>query len=200
MCHYPRTLFSRMRVQAVTKWRETSGAELVEFAFVIPLLVMLLLGIISFGRAWNAYETITRAAREGAREAVLTPCASCTAGPYYNQQDIWQKFIYPVLQSDNLLPQTVSTYPAPEILNPSMTYINLDVSPGTAPTGCSTTAAAPCVCGIMVKFTYPYVLSLPFTSLNLSTLNLTTQVQMRMENQPPPDSSGIVESCNGPVP
>ncbi|MGH3628362.1 MAG: TadE family protein, partial [Sciscionella sp.] len=46
-----------------------SGAELLEFAFVIPLLLMLLVGIFWIGRAYNIYENITRAAREGARYA-----------------------------------------------------------------------------------------------------------------------------------
>src|SRR5438094_10464750 len=53
------------------------GAELVESAFVLPILLMLLLGIIWMGRGYMIYETITRAAREGARYEVLPSCASC---------------------------------------------------------------------------------------------------------------------------
>ena len=40
-----------------------TGAELVEMAFVLPILLMLLLGIFYFARAYNIYETMTRAAR-----------------------------------------------------------------------------------------------------------------------------------------
>src|SRR5258708_19290597 len=43
------------------------GAAVVEFALLLPLLLLLLFGIIDFGRALNAQITITQAAREGAR-------------------------------------------------------------------------------------------------------------------------------------
>ena len=51
--------------------RETSGQSLAEFAIVLSLLVLLFVGICEFGRAWNIYQTITNAAREGARLAAL---------------------------------------------------------------------------------------------------------------------------------
>ncbi len=47
------------------------GATAVEFALLLPLLMLLLFGIIDFGRALNAQITITQAAREGARVAAL---------------------------------------------------------------------------------------------------------------------------------
>ncbi|SRR6266567_6634275 len=47
------------------------GAAAVEFALMLPLLLLLLFGIIDFGRALNAQVTITQAAREGARLAAL---------------------------------------------------------------------------------------------------------------------------------
>lgn len=43
------------------------GAVAVEFAIVAPVLVMLLLGIMEFGRAYNAQVTLSSAAREGVR-------------------------------------------------------------------------------------------------------------------------------------
>jgi len=43
------------------------GAAAVEFAIVLPLLLLLAFGIIDFGRALNAQITLTQAAREGAR-------------------------------------------------------------------------------------------------------------------------------------
>lgn len=47
------------------------GAAAVEFAIMLPLLLLLVFGIIDFGRALNAQVTITQAAREGARLAAL---------------------------------------------------------------------------------------------------------------------------------
>jgi Flp pilus assembly protein TadG len=57
--------------------REVRGQELVEFAFILPVLLMLLLGIFYFGRAISVYEAIGRAAREGARVALARTCATC---------------------------------------------------------------------------------------------------------------------------
>jgi Flp pilus assembly protein TadG len=47
------------------------GAAAVEFALLLPVLLMLVFGIVDFGRALNAQITLTQAAREGARLAAL---------------------------------------------------------------------------------------------------------------------------------
>jgi hypothetical protein len=49
-----------------TYWGD-GGAALVEFALVFPLLMLLMLGMVSAGVAWNQQLQITHAAREGAR-------------------------------------------------------------------------------------------------------------------------------------
>lgn len=51
--------------------RGDAGQALVEFALVVPILLLLLLGIVDFARAWNVYQVLTDAAREGARTAVI---------------------------------------------------------------------------------------------------------------------------------
>lgn len=43
------------------------GAAAVEFAILAPILIMLLLGIMEFGRAYNVQITLSNAAREGVR-------------------------------------------------------------------------------------------------------------------------------------
>ncbi|WP_104136655.1 TadE/TadG family type IV pilus assembly protein [Arthrobacter sp. ZGTC131] len=43
------------------------GAVAVEFALLAPVLIMILLGIMEFGRAYNVQTTLTNAAREGVR-------------------------------------------------------------------------------------------------------------------------------------
>lgn len=52
-------------------WKDESGAELIEFAIVFPLLLLVMLGIIDFGLLFQRYEVVTNAAREGARVATL---------------------------------------------------------------------------------------------------------------------------------
>jgi Flp pilus assembly protein TadG len=51
--------------------RRDHGAVAVEFALVLPLLLILVFGIIDFGRLFNAQVNLTQAAREGARLAAL---------------------------------------------------------------------------------------------------------------------------------
>ena len=51
--------------------RDEEGAAAVEFAFLLPLLVLLLFGFIQFGLALNTRIQATNAAREGARAAVV---------------------------------------------------------------------------------------------------------------------------------
>ena len=51
--------------------QQDRGAAAVEFALLLPVLLLLVFGIIDFGRALNAQITLTQAAREGARLAAL---------------------------------------------------------------------------------------------------------------------------------
>jgi TadE-like protein len=67
--------------QIFSRFRGEGGQSFVEFAFVLPFLVFLVLGIVQFGRAWHNYITITDAARVGAREGAVhrtTACSSAT--------------------------------------------------------------------------------------------------------------------------
>ncbi|HSH75171.1 MAG TPA: TadE family protein [Longimicrobiales bacterium] len=47
------------------------GQALVEFALVAPVLLFLLLGIVDLARAWNVFQVLTDAGREGTRVAVV---------------------------------------------------------------------------------------------------------------------------------
>jgi Flp pilus assembly protein TadG len=51
--------------------RNERGAAAVEFALVVPLLVLLVAGIASFGRIYLLQTTISGAAREGVRAMAL---------------------------------------------------------------------------------------------------------------------------------
>lgn len=52
-------------------WKRGKGQSLVELAIILPILLIILLGIIDFGRVFYAYVTITNASREGARYGSL---------------------------------------------------------------------------------------------------------------------------------
>ncbi|MHB1043539.1 MAG: TadE family protein [Eubacteriales bacterium] len=51
--------------------KDKRGQALVELALVLPLLILMIMGIMEFGRIFHSYLLITNAAREGARLGVV---------------------------------------------------------------------------------------------------------------------------------
>jgi Flp pilus assembly protein TadG len=51
--------------------RDERGASAVEFAFIVPLLILLVIGIAEFGHAFQVQGTLSAAAREGVRDMAL---------------------------------------------------------------------------------------------------------------------------------
>lgn len=82
--------------------RSDSGAELIELAIVLPILLIVVAGIVDFGFLFQRYEAITNAAREGARVAVL---------PNFSDADV-QERVKQYLDSTGLN-RTASVVPLP---------------------------------------------------------------------------------------
>src|SRR5215470_4336592 len=174
-----------MRVSSLRLWTQGRGggvflrsddaAVLSEFAVVAPLLLMLLLGIFWVGRGYNVYETITRAAREGARDAVLPSSMNdgnsfpdplskaCISIPA--NSTVFNNYIAPALAASSLDPKQVQNF-----CQKTNWLGNIGDDPNQ--------------CGVQIRFTYPVLMAIPFTSISFSTINVQTQVQMRLENQP----------------
>ena len=167
------------------KLGSADGAEIAEAAMVLPLVFMLLLGIVWFGRAFNIYSTIQQAAQQGAITAARASCATCGNNPATDTTV--DNVIGTVMQASNLQPSQI-----PVNTNPPSP---LSCSGSGLPATCSATnniticrqallnasAQAP-QCGVVVGFQYPFQLNLPFTSLNMQQITLTAQAQSRMEN------------------
>jgi Flp pilus assembly protein TadG len=56
-----------------------SGASAVEFALILPLFLLLVMGTVDFGRAYNQQLSLTEAAREGVRGIALREPGSSAA-------------------------------------------------------------------------------------------------------------------------
>jgi Flp pilus assembly protein TadG len=67
------TAFSRLSLVV----RSNRGSAAVEFALVAPLLFLLLFGVVEFGRAWWAKNSLQYAAERAARYAVVCAAGSC---------------------------------------------------------------------------------------------------------------------------
>lgn len=59
-------------------WRRTEGAQLLEFAIMLPVLLVLVVGAADFGAAFIKRDKLANAAREGARIAVVQSPADLT--------------------------------------------------------------------------------------------------------------------------
>ncbi len=147
-----------------------SGSEIFEFALVVPLLLTLLIGIIWIGHAFNVYETITRAAREGTRYAVLpnsvangNTVADSLGNSCSTNTNAYFNFVVPALEADHLDPAKVKNYCQKTVWLEN-TY--------------------PQQCGVSISFTYPVQLVIPFTSVNATTVDIPAHAQMRLEDQP----------------
>ena len=60
--------------------RNRRGQALVEFALVLPILMLMVVGLIEMARAWNLHQVITDASREGCRLAVIDANPAVTQG------------------------------------------------------------------------------------------------------------------------
>jgi Flp pilus assembly protein TadG len=84
--------------------KSDKGQNLVEFALVVPLLLLLVIGIAEFGRAWMTKNIMTGAAREAVRMAAVPPPTGMT-------QAAWDQAIRDradnVLNSAGVIPHSV---------------------------------------------------------------------------------------------
>ena len=75
----PRAAQRRAHALRPRRVRDESGAVAVEFALILPILVMLLLGVTTAGLTYSDHLAITNAAREGGRQSTTT--VSPPSGP-----------------------------------------------------------------------------------------------------------------------
>jgi Flp pilus assembly protein TadG len=64
---------ANQRSEARRARRGERGQTMVEFALIVPLMLVIVFGIVDFGRAYSVWVTITNAAREGARYGITNP-------------------------------------------------------------------------------------------------------------------------------
>lgn len=166
-------------------WGDTRGQELLELAFVFPLLLTLLFGIFWFARAFETYESMVRAAREGARVALAPSCSACGSPGTLPGIGTVGTAIQNALQAASLNSAKVGGS------CPTLNGANASCScSGSAPKFClgqnwliSNSGSTPQELGVLVTFNYPFTFTLPFTPVSLTTITLSTKVQMREEDQ-----------------
>ena len=186
---------------------DARGTELAEAAVVLPLVLVMLIAVFWFGQAFRIYDTITHAAREGARAAVAPVCATCPAATSKLGNTPTQNVVAAVnnaLIAAHLDPSQIKAPTSAPVLYQCGTQgsacggvascdsgvTNMCIQTNVQLSSCSVAPAGSATCGTSVSFrySYPYHFTLPCwpqpcTSLDLSKISLPAEAQMRLETQ-----------------
>lgn len=143
--------------------RRDEGAELIEFAFVLPLLLAVVAGIIDFGFLFQRYEVVTNSAREGARIAVL---------PGYTTADVQDRVLSYIEEGLGMSASEASSRTDVDVAAVTITSAGGGASvPGRQ---------------VTVSHTHDYLVIGPFVALlggtgSWTTVTLTARSTMRLE-------------------
>jgi hypothetical protein len=157
---------------------DTEGVEIVEAAFVLPIVFMFLFGIIWFALAFNLYSTVNVAAREGARTAARATCATCAAptgkwgSTNFPGDQAVEDSVAAILQGSRASTSNIQAYTPTNFATP--TFCDPPLPAGACSVSTNNIricrfvrlnpGASPQQCGTVVSFQYPFGLLLPFPS------------------------------------
>lgn len=151
--------------------RRSGGQSLVEFALVIPIIVLLVAAFVEIGRAVFAYNTIANAARQGARVAAvnqLEDVTDCDASrPVEDPFEPHWSIRGCVLVAATTL---------------GLTTDNISIAYGPPPATtltCDPVLHIGCIAAVTV--TYDYSISTPFVSLLIEGFTMSQTSQMPVE-------------------
>jgi Flp pilus assembly protein TadG len=141
--------------------RSERGAELIEFAVVLPILLLVFAGIVDFALVFQRFLVVSNAAREGGRIAVL---------PGYSQTDVQNRvtqYVQQGLGDNTVTPTTV------------LTSVTIDPPGATPPFPAAQ---------VTVSITHSYLLLGPVSTLlggsggSWSSITLSARSTMRIES------------------
>jgi len=133
------------------------GTELVEYAIVLTLLLMVLFGLIDFGRALYAYHFVSDAAREGTRYAMVRGSTCSSSGCPASSSDI-QNYLDKV----------------PAGIDPTQLSVTTTWNPNSS-ANCTGTPNAP-GCVVEVEVSYNFKFMLPFLPWSTVAMQSTSEM------------------------
>jgi Flp pilus assembly protein TadG len=151
--------------------RRAGGQSLVEFALVLPIIVLLIVGFVEIGRAVFAFNTIANAARQGARVAIVNQLSVVTdcdesrpiEDPY---QPHWSIRGCAIAAASTLGINTS---------NVSVSYL----TPPSTTLSCAPILHVGCLASVTV--TYHYSITTPFISMLIGPFTMSQTSQMPLE-------------------
>jgi hypothetical protein len=157
----------------VRRRERESGQALVEFALILPLFLMIVVGVIQFGVALNFWLDMQRLANQGARSAAV----NCGAGSNQCGSTIWPRGLREYLGS-----KTTSTPEGQVISSGNTPKVEICYVPPTPPTqpppGGWTPSAGDAV---RVELKEQYRLQ---AVVRLAKIDLSARATMRLEQSP----------------
>jgi hypothetical protein len=170
---------------AVSLGKSQSGAEIAEFAVVLPVLVLVVFAILWFGLAFNIVSTVQRAAKLGVQTAARPTCALC--GNSFSTGSNVVSSITSVLNAGRLNSANLTAYSPPLVCNPTpapscSTVNSVEICAGV-PLTCGNVSCQqpPVACGVnpalgnRVSFGYRYNSPVPIRSWQAITIPASAQ-------------------------
>jgi Flp pilus assembly protein TadG len=144
----------------INKSRLDGGQAIIEFAFVLPVVLILLLGILEFGVLFYNKAMVTNASREGARAAIVYQ--DTDSNDSYDPHSIDE---IKAVVSDYLIDKLITFEGTPD---PKTSFtINETTSPGGK-------------VGVLVTYEHTFLVISRFLSLS-NKINLSAETIMRVE-------------------
>ena len=143
----------------LSRARREDGAALIETAFTLPILLLVCVGILEFGRAYQTWQVITNASREGARVAVL---------PAYTDPSVDAR-VRTYLKNGGL--------PAAIVDNTAKTKVL--ITPTTIPVDTAGTTTAPAA-RVVVEYPFEFMVLQPVAQLVVNGSTAGQAFTMRM--------------------
>jgi len=157
---------------------DESGATLVEFALILPVLALLVFGVIEFGYNFNNYIAVRQGVREGARQGVVanfgtTTSCSLTTGSAASANTPTKELLCTTKDRIGI------SSPAPTELRTKVVFDPTTCSGGAGFCGTYTSGNGLIVCAIYPAKSFTGLIS-PF----LANTMLKSKVEMRIEQTP----------------
>ena len=151
--------------------QRAGGQSLVEFALVIPIIVLLIASFVEIGRAVYAFNTIANAARQGVRVAVVNQLPDVTDCDESRPIEDPYEPHWSIIGCALLAGKTLGLKPA----NVTVQY----VTPPSTTLSCSPTLHVGCIATVTV--TYQYDISTPFVSRFIGPIAMSQVSEMPVE-------------------
>jgi Flp pilus assembly protein TadG len=142
-------------VSRLMRGRGDRGQTIVEFALILPIFILVLVGIVDFGRAVYASSTIQNAAREAVRVAIV-------------DQNVT------VIETEAIEQAVALHLGAADV---EVTFLDDDYTTGP----CSTTPDVGCIAEVEVR--YAYTAATPILGNIVGTINMSGSSRQPIESK-----------------